>query len=174
MRKKLNSQSGLTLVELLAATVVLMLLGLMLNTGLQTALSTYRAITAQSELELLLSTAVDALADDLRYARDVSGTGTNFTYTSDSFGEGTKLTVDDDGQIKANGKRVLSTGAYGLNEAYKVKEDMEISYEDSRFTIRLTVATKDDRLSAKTPDEGVVVRCLNPDKPPEEEGASGA
>lgn len=165
MKKKLNSQSGLTVVELLAATVVLMLLGLMLNTGLQTALSTYRAIVAQSELELLLSTAVDALADDLRYARDVSGENTSFTYTSDSFGEGTKLTVDSAGQIKANGKRVLSTGAYGLNEAYKVKEDMEISYDGaSCFTINLTVATKDDSLSAKTPDEGVVVRCLNAKK----------
>lgn len=170
MRKKLNSQSGLTVVELLAATVVLMLLGLMLNTGLQTALSTYRAIVAQSELELLLSTAVDALADDLRYARDVSVEDTSFTYTSDSFGEGTKLTVDlADGQIKAEvggeKKRVLSTGAYGLNEAYKVKDDMEISYDGvSCFTIKLTVATKDDSLSAKTPDEGVVVRCLNAKK----------
>ena len=166
MRKKLNSQSGLTLVELLAATVVLMLLGLILNTGLQTALSTYRTITAQSELELLLPTAVDALTDDLRYARDVSGENTSFTYTSDSFGEGTSLTVDlADGQIKANGKRVLSTGAYGLNGAYKVKE-MTIDHpkESDHFTINLTVTTQDGSLSAKTPDEGVVVRCLNAKK----------
>ena len=161
MRKKLNSQSGLTLVELLAATVVLMLLGLILNTGLQMSMSTYRSITAQSELELLLSTAVDALADDLRYARNVTGAGTGFTYTSDSFGRGTSLTVDSDGQIKAGGKRLLSTGAYGLEGAYKV-DAMDIQYAEPCFTIQLTVATQDGRISVSTPEEGVTVRCLNP------------
>lgn len=167
MEKKLNSQSGLTLVEMLAATVILILLGLMLNTGLQMSMSTYRSITAQSELELLLSTAVDALADDLRYARDVAGSGRDFTYTSDSFGAGTRLTVDPaDGQILANSKRFLATGAYGLGGAYKV-DSMEIQYAEPCFTIQLTVATQDDKISVSTPEGGVTVRCLNP--PSEEE-----
>lgn len=169
MRKKLNSESGLTLVELLAATAILILLGLLLNTGLQMAMSTYRAITAQSEVELLLSTAVDAIADDLRYARNVSGSGGSFTYFSDSFGANTALEVEDNegdknyGQIKANGKRLLPDGAYGLNGAYLVK-DMKISYTQPNFTIELTVATKDGAISVQTPDGGVTVRCLNAKK----------
>ena len=163
MRKKLRGESGLTLVEMLAAVVVLILLGLLLNTGLQMAVSTYRAIVAQAEVELLLSTAVDALADDLRCARDVAEGGADgFTYTSDSFGADTALTVVD-GQIMANGKRLLSTGAYGLNGAYQVKE-MNISYTRPNFTIELTVETKDGGVSAQTPDGGVTVRCLNPGK----------
>lgn len=162
MRKKLNSRSGLTLVEMMAATVILILLGLILNTGLQMSMNTYRSITAQSELELLLSTAVDALADDLRYARNVSPQGGSFTYTSDSFGRGTSLTVDsEDGQIKAGGKRLLSTGAYGLEGAYKV-DAMDIQYAEPCFTIQLTVATQDGRISVSTPEGGVTVRCLNP------------
>ena len=48
MRKKLRGEGGLTLVELLAAVVILILLGLLLNTGLQMAVRTYRAVTAQS------------------------------------------------------------------------------------------------------------------------------
>lgn len=167
MRKKLSSESGLTLVEMLATVVVLILLGLLLNTGLQMAMSTYRAIVAQSEVELLLSTAVDALTDELRYARNVTDGAGGVTYDSDSYGNGVRLDVDPtDGQIKAyqgtavDGKRVLSTGAYGLNGAYRV-ENMKISYTRPNFTIELTVETKDGAVSAQTPDEGVTVRCLN-------------
>lgn len=167
MRKKLNSESGLTLVEMLAVVVILILLGLLLNTGLQMAMSTYRTIVAQSEVELLLSTAVDAISDDLRYARDVSVSGTGFTYTSDSFGVDAALGLNSDGQIVAmvggEEKRLLSTGAYGLNGAYQVK-NIKISYTQPNFTIELTVATKDGAISAQTPDGGVTVRCLNPGK----------
>lgn len=167
MAEKLAGESGLTLVEMLAGVVVLVLLGLLLNTGLQTAMSTYRSVTAKSELDLLLSTAVDAIANDVRYARDVTVTGTGITYTSDSFGPGTSLTIDDTegsatrGQIKANGMRMLSTGAYGLDRAYKVK-DMTITYAKPYFTIEMTVTTQDESISAQTPEDGVVVRCLNP------------
>ena len=168
MRKKLSSGSGLTLVEMLAAVVILILLGLLLNTGLQMAMSTYRAIVAQSEVELLLSTAVDALADDLRYARDVSGSGGSFTYTSDSFGANTDLTLDN-GQIMANGMRVLPSGAYGLNGAYQVKATGAagiVTWDETggTFTIELRVETTDGKISAETPADGVIIRCLNPKK----------
>lgn len=168
MRKKLNSESGLTLVEMLAVVVILILLGLLLNTGLQMAMSTYRTIVAQSEVELLLSTAVDAISDDLRYARNVAEDGAGgFTYTSDSFGADAALGLNSDGQIVAmvggEAKRLLSTGAYGLNGAYRV-ENMKISYTRPNFTIKLTVETKDGAVSAQTPDKGVTVRCLNPGK----------
>lgn len=172
MRRKWNSESGLTLVEMLAATVILILLGLLLNTGLQMVMNTYRAIVAQSEVELLLSTAVDALADDLRFARDVSGSGGSFTYLSDSFGAGTGLTLDA-GRIMAQNEdgeslRVLPTGAYGLNGAYKIKEmtiepaGLDDPDKEITFTIRLTVTTTDETISAATPAGGVTVRCLNP------------
>ena len=158
MRKKLKEEAGLTLVEMLAATVILILLALMLNTGLQMALHSYETMIAKSEVELLLSTAVDALADDLRYARDVdgqdgsgfqyiydpdSGTRTNqtmdkggFNFTSGSFGNVTELKVaengDNKGQIMAvadGDKRVLSTGVYG-NEGISYK-----AYEVTKMTV---------------------------------------
>ena len=53
MKKKLNKENGLTLVELLAAAAVLILLGLLLNAGLQMTVRSYRTITTRSELELL-------------------------------------------------------------------------------------------------------------------------
>ena len=105
--------------------------------------------------------AVDAIADELRCARDVSGSGADFTYTSDSFGENASFGLKD-GQITVNGKRLLSTGAYGLNGAYVVtKENMSIEYSEPNFTIELKTATKDEKISAET---SVTVRCLNPKK----------
>ena len=47
MRKKLSRSEGLTLVEMLAAVVILVLLGLILNAGLHMALNSYRTMCAQ-------------------------------------------------------------------------------------------------------------------------------
>ena len=184
MRKKLKSEAGFTLVEMLVTTVVMVLLGLMLNVGLQMAVRSYRAVTAQSEAELLLSTAVDALADDLRFARMYeaadSGDGVPFTYFSDSYGENTHLTLDGEtGQIMAGGKRVLPTGAYGLEgadgkRAYEVtRMTIMPNLAENTFTIALTVAaTIDGGISASTPEGGVTVRCLNKMNGMETEGGS--
>lgn len=164
MRKKLNSESGLTLVEMLCAVAILVLLVLLLSTGMQMALRTYRDIVAQSEVDLLLSTAVDAIADDLRYAQDVTtgADGKLSSYTSDSFGKGASIELNDKNQIVVNGMRLLPTGAYGLNEAYRVdKEKMSIQYNEPDFTIALKVVTKDEKISAET---SVTVRCLNAKK----------
>lgn len=186
MRKKINGEAGFTLVEMLLATAVMVLLAMMMSTGIQLALRSYRALTAHAEAELLLTTAVDAIADDLRYAWDVDpkGTGTpgpdgttttykTFTYTSSSFGPGISLKKDETtGQIVAEtdsgNKRVLPAGTYGEGEKYTV-ESMEIrlvkpaaspgELVEVTFIIELTVT--DGNVSASTPDGGVTVRCLN-------------
>ena len=171
MRKKLEGKAGFTLVEMLAAAMILILLAVMLGTGLQMAMRNYRTVIAKSELELLVSTAVDALADDLRFAWKVkTKNGTELdAYDSDSYGAGTSLDLKD-GQIIAkssdspeDGYRVLSTGAYGKNESYRKYKitKLDISYKDGAFSISLAAATEDDTISAGT---SVKVRCLNPMK----------
>lgn len=162
MRRKLKDTGGLTLVETLCAAAILLLLGIMLNTGIQMAVRSNRDITAQAELQLLLSTLSDALADDLRYARDpkteVDG---KLSYISDSYNTGGRaiLTVNADGQVEAGGKRVLPRGAYG-NGAYQV-ETMDITYAEAEglFTIELKVKQTDGAISAET---DFTVRCLKP------------
>lgn len=166
MKEKLRNEQGVTLIEMLCAVVILILLGLMLNTGLQMAVRSYQDITAQSEVQLLLSTLSDALADDLRYARGVEAdaNGKLISYNSDSYnveGEGrASLEIGENGQVMASGKRVLPNGAYG-NGAYKVTV-MEIAYEkqtdESFFTIKLEVAQTKGNISAQTE---FTVRCLS-------------
>lgn len=164
MREKLRDEQGLTLVEMLCAVAILILLGLMLNTGLQMAVRSYQDITARSEVQLLLSTLSDALADDLRYARDVEteDDGTLLRYSSDSYNSGgqASLEIGGNGQVTAGGKRVLPSGAYG-NGAYVVKS-MKITYESqaggSFFTVQLKVGQTEGEISAETE---FTVRCLS-------------
>lgn len=171
MAHKLRDSRGLTLIEMLCAVVILILLGLLINTGLNMAVKSYRDITAQSELELLLSTISDALADDLRYAKQVetNGDGTLKEYHSETYNttesQTTTLSVkytDGDGhygQLYANEYRLLSSGAYG-NGAYIVPENgLKITFDHGLFTIDLTVCQREGTLSAHTE---FTVRCLNP------------
>lgn len=172
MREKLRSEEGLTLVELLCTVAILVLLGLMLNTGLQMAMRSYQDMTAQSEVQMLLSTLSDALADDLRYATnvDADAAGNLNSYSSASYGRASLEIDPSSGQVLANGKRVLPGGAYG-NGAYKVTK-MDITYkaDKSLFTIELQVAQKEGTVSAETE---FTVRCLNGPKASSAEGESG-
>lgn len=167
MRGKLFDRRGVTLVEMLCVSVILILLGLILNVGIQAAMDSYRTLVAESESELLLSTAVDALAADLRYARDVrteekDGKTMLSGYDSSFYGKNASLSLEG-GQIVADGPggtmRVLPPGAYG-NGAYEI-EEMEITYDGVCFTVHLRAAKAGGDIGAETPAEGVSIRCLN-------------
>lgn len=170
MKQKLRAKSGITLVEMLAAVLILSFLGLILHTGLALAVQGYRKMTVKSETELLLSTVTDVLTNELRYARDVrtqteEGDEVLQDYTSVSFGRHTTLALDENGQMQANGKRMLSTGAYGKG-AYKISE-FKITYKDGVFEVKLEVEGPDS-ISMGTE---LSVRCLNPPAP--EKGSGG-
>ena len=176
MARKWKDSRGLTLVEMLCAVVILVLLGLLINTGLQLAVHSYQEVTAQEELELLAASLSDALADDLRYAKtpikaargdtlleyhseryNISGT----TSTKLSIGKGEENGGKDKGQLYANDYRVLPSGAYGSGGAYIIPEDgLKITYENGLFTVDLTVKQAAGDLFAKA---HFTVRRLSPD-----------
>ena len=173
MTRKWKDSRGLSLVETLCAVAILVLLGLLINTGLQLAVHSYQDVTAQEELELLLSTLSDAVSDDLRYAKNIQ-TDTNHklvSYHSERYNmvdtDGTTtLKVEDDGQLYANIYRVVSSGAYGSGGAYVIGKNndepgLEITYDKATgmFTVDLTVKQAKGELSAHTE---FTVRCLNP------------
>ena len=66
LQRKLAENSGLTVIEMLCATVILTLLCVMLATGLSMAVYDYRMLTAEAETELLVDTIVSSLTDRLR------------------------------------------------------------------------------------------------------------
>ena len=150
LRQKLKNSRGLTLVEMMAASAILILLALMLHTGLIMAQDSYNKMTSESESQLLLSTLTDLLAHELRYARDVD--------TSVNYGRHTTLSLNaETKQLEASGRQMLSSGAYG-NGAYQI-ETCSITYTEDTglFHVQLKVAGP----SSIANEAEFFVRCLN-------------
>ena len=188
MRRKVKDNSGLTLVEMMCAVLILVLLSLMLNSGLSMAIKTYQGITAESETQLLLSSLSDALADKLRYCVvyvDDAG-----SYHSSSIGEvqaaGGKIVVhgpdtgaaksllpdgaygNPDGFYKGNYQVTMGSAAPGGADSATLRETYQ--KDTNSFAVRLTV--KDVNLNI-TKTRELTVRCLNPPKEAEETPPGG-
>lgn len=173
MRKKWKDSAGLTLVETLCAVLILVLLSLLLNAGLNMAVKSYRDLTAASETQLLLNSLTNAIAAELRYAHEVRGNA-DPTYNGDC-----QITLDHGGHVCAGGRGLLpgekngAGGAYhgGKYSAAPIAAGIPIvQYEDGCFTVNLKVVWNDHPISARTPEGGVVIRCLNPPGEAEEGG----
>ena len=184
MRKKLKDSGGLTMIEMLCATVILVLLCLMTGTGIQMALKNYHTLTAESETQLLLSSLTDALSDKLRYCV-VYTDKTTGAYKRCSIGEidassGKLIIKETDATGDPVEKPLLPEGAYGeligAERKYKVTAEAgsftpDITAKDpadpesprtATFKIKLIVEETTGSISSKTPEEGLVIRCLNP------------
>ncbi|MEG2989475.1 MAG: prepilin-type N-terminal cleavage/methylation domain-containing protein, partial [Oscillospiraceae bacterium] len=85
MTKKLRSQKGFTLSELLVTLAILGVLTLAIAVGISSATTVYRQSVTLSESGVLASTLSQAVADELHYAQDIRGTDT-VTYTSQTYG----------------------------------------------------------------------------------------
>lgn len=163
LERKIRSQGGFTLVEMLCAAVVLVFLGLVINLGIVMAVQDYHDVTVASEVELLASTLSNALLDDLRYAQDVKTDGGELTYDSDSFGEDVKFTLDPaSSQLLVGDKRVLPPGAY-RNGKYVLAALPEITYADGCFAVKFKVQEKNGDIFAEA---DFSVYCLNSAAPP--------
>lgn len=177
MRKKLKSSAGFSLVEMLCAVAVLMLLCMMVNTGLSAAMKTYFDLTAEAETQLLLNSLTNAIAGELRYAHEAGG-GEDGEPTYN--GGHTIALNEGDGHIYVGGVELLpqadsETGRGGAykNGDYQVKTlNIDYNRDTACFTLKLEVGWKNGSISAKTPDDGVVIRCLNPPEELKEEGES--
>lgn len=190
MVQKAHDDKGLTLVEMLCATLILIMLTLMLNTGMQLAMESYRSMVMYSEVNLLLSSLSDVVADELRYASNAAQTpdtvSPNVTYNSLLYGQGTKLSVGDGtggrnkGQIYAvvpdstdstvsNAFPVLPDASYGGQSwIYGVSpaDGMSITYDVSgqSFEVKIKVSEMqaDGTFSGLSAEQTFHIRCLNP------------
>lgn len=175
MRKKLRDSSGLTMVEMLCATAILVLLCLMMNTGLHMAVRSYQAVTAESETQLLLSSLSDALADKLRYCV-VYVDKDSGVYKRCSIGEidasSGKLIVQEKdegtGAVTAE-KPLLPEGAYGNPYGF-YKGDYQVAmspatlgdiYQKDTNSFEFSLTVTDANLGI-TKTTALTVRCLNP------------
>lgn len=88
MKRKLQSRGGFSLAEMLLATLILLLVATIMTTGIPAAKTAYEKVILGSNAQLLLSTTVTALRDELGTAWEVAvnDAGTEVTYSSANTG----------------------------------------------------------------------------------------
>lgn len=89
--KKLKSKSGLTLMEMMAALLVMVLLVVGMGTGMDSGMRVYRESKFETDSAALADILNTSMSDLLRYAQDIKSTtatpdGIDFTFTNPEFG----------------------------------------------------------------------------------------
>lgn len=161
--KKLHKNKGFTLVETLAALIILVMLTLVVNTGVQVAVKTYRTLTFASESDLLSSTIYTSLSDVLRFAKwekteagDADGSDPIIYITNEYYSMKTGHLLILDGKLAVN-PEAAEGGTEGTADSdtekyyYLVNSgaytnlkltDFTIEYQDGVFSGTYTIENK--------------------------------
>lgn len=116
IKRKLKNQSGLTLAEMLVATIILLLVSTIVVQGIPVAKNAYEKVVVAANAKVMLTTAITALRNELSTAQRIEQTdNTSITYYSSNRG--------------ADSKIYLSSGT-GVDSNYKVDTIMLQEYAD--------------------------------------------
>ena len=100
LKQKLKSRAGFTLAETLLAVLILLLVSVIVATGMPAAKNAYEKVVVAANAQVLLSTTVNALQDELATAWDVRQEPDSITYYSTNTGARSKIFKDSQGNIK--------------------------------------------------------------------------
>ena len=98
MQNKLRSQRGFTLAEVLVAILILLMVTSIVAAGIPAARNAYEKVVLSSNAEVLLSTTITSLRNELGTAKDIkTETGsTRITYYNTTRGSTSQLYVNED------------------------------------------------------------------------------
>lgn len=154
-RNKINNRKAFTLAETLVAIIIMLLVTSIVTAGMPAAKTAYEKIIMSSNAEVLMSTAIYALRNEMTVARDIeiANDGT-IKYISGTYGSASEISIDDSkgimyqryakptvisGNKPKEGKveRLVSKSAsdgliikYGTGEKKPVKSDGYITFKN--------------------------------------------
>lgn len=185
MLKVRKSYTGFTLGETLIAVAILVIIT---ATSLPAAVNVYRNAVDAANAQVLLSTTVNALRDELSTAWDVKADSTGITYRSSDTGSQSKITVDEDsstimleeysepenagwlgGDSIQNGvPRPLVSGEMRRTtrngQAFMTVTYSDVSYENGCVLFKGLQVERDGTVIAKMPEAGLVIRVTTADE----------
>ena len=98
--RKLRNRSGFTLAEMMMTVLILLLVSLIVATGMPAAKNAYTKVVLSSNAQVLLSTTVDSLRDELGTAWNIEKVDTTkLKYFSANTGNVRELSVDENKDI---------------------------------------------------------------------------
>lgn len=133
--RKLRNRSGFTLAEMMMTVLILLLVSLIVATGMPAAKNAYTRVVLNSNAQVLLSTTVDALRDELGTAWGIENEATDTTtikYFSANTGNVRKLYVNKDKEI--------------MVQDYVTATDLLLGNKASEGRALLSSAAKSDKL----------------------------
>ena len=175
--KRFKNSGGFTLSEVLIVVLILLLVSLVVAAGVPAALRSLQRVVDSANAQVLLSTTVTRLRDELSTARNVevdAGNNTKITYTSET-GSVSILTVEDKGiwlqeyadVTDLDFKHPLTSDSAANKNLFAVYEKAEYDKDSGLITITgLKAVRQSDETVTFTLDDdeddpaGVVIRVL--------------
>lgn len=119
LKRKLKNRRGFTMAEMLLAVLILLLVSGLMATGIPAAKNAYEKVVLASDAELLLSTAINELRNELGTARDVNVAGTTITYVNSQNGATSEISLSESADPVIQLKRSANTDEDPVSLVYR-------------------------------------------------------
>ncbi|MBR6351306.1 MAG: prepilin-type N-terminal cleavage/methylation domain-containing protein [Firmicutes bacterium] len=165
VRKLKNDNKGFSIAEMLIAVLIVLMVSGVIAAGMPVAANAYRKVTDSANAQLLLSTTVSELREELGEASDVTHTASTrvINYTS-TVGGASKIEFKDDGvyitaeNVNSGSERLLVSGKASAGMVFKVTK---VEYSSGVLTltgVKVTRIGKDDELASLK--DGLTIRVI--------------
>ncbi len=135
-KKKLHNRKGFTLAETLLAVLILLMVSQIVATGIPVAKNAYEKVVLASNAEVLLSTAVTVLRNELGTASKIDTPDQKtITYFNADRGSMAKIGVEEDGSVKLHRYYysvdgiVTDSGAEPLISKERATADLYVTFD---------------------------------------------
>lgn len=118
---KIKNKNGFSLTETLTTLIIMSFVGIMITSGMATAMRVYKQVTEYSRAQMLFSTAYTLITDDLIYADPISVIPKNT--------ESKAISFDNMNNVS---ETLKSTDTIGITRSFKSNEEFPIvTYENN-------------------------------------------
>ena len=93
---RLDNRDGFSIAEMLVAILILLMVSSVVAGGIPVARDAYNKVTVSANAQVVLSTAISALRNELAVASDVEIEGTSVSFTNPDTGGKTTISCDSD------------------------------------------------------------------------------
>ena len=114
-RKKLKSKRGFTLGETLLAVLILLMVSTIVASGIPSAKNAYEKVVLASNAEVLLSTTISSLRNELSTAKNIVIDGTTITYFNETRGSTSMIYLNANSPNTIMLQRYVETDGLGIN-----------------------------------------------------------
>ena len=149
-KKKNSGRRGFTLAETLVALLILLMVPSVVAAGIPAASNAYRRVVDSANAQVLLSTTVTAMRNQIEFSKDVTVSGDKVIFTSTADGAKSSISNSDNGVLlteyinyddSGGSPRLLVSEKAATNDLFLKYETVTSSNGIVTFT-NLTVAKK--------------------------------